>query len=50
MSLLKESYLNHMGKLAFKYVYWNVLLPALPIPMVGSHMSTIGKQMGFLTR
>lgn len=50
MSLLKESYLNHMGKLAFKYVYWNVLLPALPIPMVGSHMSTMGKQMAFLTR
>lgn len=49
MTLLKESYLNHMGKLAFKHIYWNVLLPALPIPMVGSQMSTLGKQMGFLT-
>lgn len=49
MTLLKESYLNHMGKLAFKHIYWNVLLPALPIPMVGSHMSTLGKQMDFLT-
>jgi len=48
MSLLRESYLNHMGKLAFKHVYWNVLLPALPIPMVGSRMSTMGKQMGLL--
>jgi len=49
MTLLKETYLNHMGKLAFKYVYWNVLLPALPIPMVGSQMSTAGKQMHWLT-
>ncbi len=48
MTLLKETYLNHMGKLAFKHVYWNILLPALPIPMVGSQMSTLGKQMHFL--
>jgi sulfide:quinone oxidoreductase len=49
MTLLKETYLNHMGKLAFKHVYWNVLLPARPIPMVGSQMSTSGKKMSFLT-
>jgi len=49
MTLLKETYVNHLGKLAFKHVYWNVLLPALPIPMVGSQMSTLGKQMHFLT-
>jgi sulfide:quinone oxidoreductase len=49
MTLLKETYLNHMGKLAFKHVYWNVLLPARPIPMVGSQMSTLGKKMSFLT-
>ena len=48
MSLPKESYLNHLGKLAFKYVYWDVLLPVLPIPMVGSQMSTRGKKMDFL--
>ena len=23
----RESYMNHMGKLAFKWVYWNLLLP-----------------------
>ena len=50
MSLLKESYLNHLGKLAFKHVYWNVLLPARPIPLVGSQMSTLGKQMSFLNQ
>ena len=25
-SLLKESYMNHVGKLAFQWVYWNLLL------------------------
>ena len=49
MTLLKETYVNHLGKLAFKHVYWNVLLPARPIPMVGSQMSTLGKHMHFLT-
>jgi len=49
MSLLEETYLNHLGKLAFKQVYWKVLLPARPIPLVGSHMSTLGKKLNFLT-
>ena len=48
MTLLKESYLNHLGKLAFKHIYWHVLLPALPLPMVGSRMSTLGKQKHYL--
>ena len=48
MTLLKESTLNHLGKLAFKYIYWHVLLPGLPIPMVGSRMSTLGKQKHYL--
>ena len=50
MPLLKESFLNHLGKLAFKYVYWNILLPALPIPMVGSQMSTAGKKTALLAK
>jgi len=49
MTLLKETYLNHLGKLAFKHIYWNVLLPARPIPLVGSRMSTMGKQLQVLT-
>ena len=32
MKLLKESRLNHLGKLAFRHVYWNVLLKAWPLP------------------
>ena len=50
MTLLKETYLNHLGKLAFKHIYWNVLLPARPMPMVGSRMSALGKQLHFATR
>lgn len=50
MTLLRETYLNHLGKLAFKHVYWHVLLPALPIPLVGSRMSTLGKQKHYLNK
>jgi sulfide:quinone oxidoreductase len=48
MTLLAETRLNHLGKLAFKPIYWNVLLPGRPIPLVGSRMSTMGKRMGVL--
>jgi sulfide:quinone oxidoreductase len=50
MSLLKETRLNHLGKLAFKPIYWNMLLPGRRIPLVGSRMSTAGKQMDVLAR
>ena len=43
-SLLEETHLNHMGKVAFKWVYWNVLLPGHPMP-VPNAMSMIGKEM-----
>jgi sulfide:quinone oxidoreductase len=41
-SLLKESRINHYGKLIFKWIYWNILLKGrwLPIP---SRMSMKGK-------
>jgi sulfide:quinone oxidoreductase len=48
MSLLKETRLNHLGKLAFRPVYWNMLLPGRHIPLVGSRMSTRGKRMDVL--
>ena len=50
MTLLEETRLNHLGKLAFKPIYWNMLLPGRPIPLVGSRMSTSGKRMGVLKR
>ncbi|MBK9476514.1 MAG: NAD(P)/FAD-dependent oxidoreductase [Tetrasphaera sp.] len=31
MSLLKESRANHLGKLAFRHIYWNALLPGHPL-------------------
>jgi sulfide:quinone oxidoreductase len=45
MKLLGESRLNHLGKMAFKWIYWNVLLPGLPIPFVGHKMSLRGKKL-----
>ncbi len=43
MTLMEESRINHLGKLAFKWVYWNLLLPGRDIPMVGPRMSMAGK-------
>ncbi len=46
LRLLKESKLNHWGKLLFRWVYWNVLLKGLPIPFVPAKMKTAGKKLG----
>lgn len=43
--LLKESRLNHLGKLAFRWVYWNVLLKGYPIPGITARMSRWGKRL-----
>jgi sulfide:quinone oxidoreductase len=43
-SLLKESRLNHIGKLIFKWIYWNILLKARKLP-VTNYMSMIGKRL-----
>jgi sulfide:quinone oxidoreductase len=44
LSLLEETRANHLGKLAFRHVYWNVLLPGRPVPLP-SHMSMAGKHV-----
>ncbi len=41
-SLLKESTLNHIGKMSFKWLYWNILLPGRPMP-VSNSLSMAGK-------
>jgi sulfide:quinone oxidoreductase len=41
-SLLKESRINHLGKLFFKWIYWNILLRGRKLP-VTDHMSMAGK-------
>ena len=43
MKLLKETRLNHWGKLFFKWVYWNLLIKGFPIPLIPIHMSKKGK-------
>jgi sulfide:quinone oxidoreductase len=43
LPLLKETRLNHLGKLMFQWFYWHTLLPGRDIPGIGSHMPTSGK-------
>ncbi|PKL74351.1 MAG: oxidoreductase [Candidatus Melainabacteria bacterium HGW-Melainabacteria-1] len=44
-SLLKETRLNHLGKLAMKFAYWNILLKGIPVPGIASKMSRAGKKI-----
>jgi sulfide:quinone oxidoreductase len=44
MALLKETHANHLGKLAFKWVYWHGLLTGKPLP-VPTKMSMLGKDL-----
>jgi sulfide:quinone oxidoreductase len=43
LPLLKESRLNHLGKLLFQSVYWHSLLPGRDLPGLASTMPTAGK-------
>jgi sulfide:quinone oxidoreductase len=45
LKLLKESVFNHWGKLAFRWIYWNMLLKGIPIPMVSRNMTKKGKKI-----
>ena len=45
LRLLKENRMNHWGKLAFRWIYWNILIKGRPIPFVTSKMKTAGKQI-----
>jgi sulfide:quinone oxidoreductase len=42
MKLLGESHANHLGKLAFRHIYWNALLPGRPLGLPAA-MSMSGK-------
>ena len=44
MPLLKPSRINHWGKLAFRWIYWHILLPGRPIPFVPARMKMAGKK------
>ncbi|MGZ4365012.1 MAG: type III sulfide quinone reductase, selenoprotein subtype [Gaiellaceae bacterium] len=43
LPLLRESRLNHLGKLMFQWIYWHALLPGRDIPGIGPAMPTAGK-------
>ena len=44
LPLLKESRVNHLGKLMFQSFYWHGLLPGRDIPGIGPDMPSFGKK------
>jgi sulfide:quinone oxidoreductase len=44
LPLLRESRLNHLGKLAFQQLYWHGLLPGRDLPGIGAAMPRRGKK------
>ena len=45
LPLLRQSRLNHLGKLAFQQFYWHSLLPGRDIPGISSAMPARGKSL-----
>jgi sulfide:quinone oxidoreductase len=44
LPLLKPSRLNHWGKLAFRWIYWHMMLKGRPIPFIPNRMKMAGKR------
>lgn len=44
LSLLKETRINHWAKLAFRWVYWNLLIKGRPLPFTAD-MYLLGKKV-----
>ncbi len=44
LGLLKESRLNHYGKLMFRWIYWHILLRGKELP-IDAHMTMAGKKV-----
>jgi len=49
MSLLKESRLDHLGKIAFRRLYWHLLLPGRRIPLITAQLKMAGKDTSLLS-
>jgi sulfide:quinone oxidoreductase len=45
LPLLRESRLDHLGKLGFQWLYWHALLPGRRIPGIGATMPRGGKRI-----
>lgn len=43
--LLKSTWLNYFGKMAFRHIYWAMLLKGIPLPGIPTKMSKIGKKI-----
>lgn len=50
LPLLRESRLNHLGKLMFQWFYWHLLLPGRDVPGVSSAMPLKGKDRPVVRR
>ncbi len=44
LGLLKESRINHYGKLMFRWIYWHILLRGKELP-IDAHMTMAGKKV-----
>jgi sulfide:quinone oxidoreductase len=49
LRLLRESRLNHLGKLAFEWIYWHLLLPGHAMPGISAQMQLAGKELDAAT-
>ncbi len=45
LPLLRQSRLNHLGKLMFQWLYWHALLPGRDMPGITSSMPSRGKHL-----
>jgi sulfide:quinone oxidoreductase len=45
LPLLKDTRMNHLGKLMFQWLYWHSLLPGRDIPGIRSEMPMAGKNL-----
>jgi len=50
MPLLRPSRLNHWGKLAFRWIYWHMMVKGRPIPFIPNRMKMAGKKRPDATR
>jgi sulfide:quinone oxidoreductase len=48
LTLLEQSRIDHLGKLAFRWVYWHMLLPGRHIPTIKTRLTTAGKDTSLL--
>jgi sulfide:quinone oxidoreductase len=44
LPLLRQSRLNHLGKLVFRWIYWHVLIPGRHLPLIPAQMKMAGKK------